>query len=117
MSNCASNLGLVAEPALADFDRRLASLDVDRCSEFFQEARQLDSQLLCIYRMAVVCARGAEDLAEVVAVWAMMGRICDKACQRLHALHKRHPSCGADFYYNRILDMRNKCRHLETMHR
>ena len=101
---------------LADFDRRVAEIPGDLCAPFHAEARQLDAELMTLYKMVVLCVRNEENLDEVAQSWAMMVQICDAFAKRLNALSDQHPYCGADSYYDRVLDLRNKCQRLQKMH-
>jgi hypothetical protein len=41
---------------------------------------------------------------------------CDEFAKRLDALRLAHPECGAALFYDRVLDLRNKCQPLRQMH-
>ena len=45
-----------------------------------------------------------------------MVEMCDEFLRRLSGLKERHPYCGAEIYYDRVLDLRNKCKRLQEMH-
>jgi len=100
-----------------DFDKRVASLPPELCAPFHQEARQLDAELLTIYKMTALCNKEEEeDLDKVSSRWGAMVKICDGSIKRLGELTRQHPQCGADWYYDRMLDLRNKCLRLQKMH-
>ena len=101
---------------LNDFDRRVAGLPKDMCAPFHEEARQLETELLGLYRTTVCCVRREPNMDCVAKRWGEMGEICDQFLVKLRSLHEMHPSCGADLYYNRVLDLRNKCNRLKEMH-
>jgi len=54
---------------------------------------------------------------EKVASWSgtMVSR-CDEFAKRLRDLSVAHPACGAGYFYDRVLDLRNKCQRLREMH-
>ncbi|HUD47055.1 MAG TPA: hypothetical protein VMR33_09505 [Candidatus Baltobacteraceae bacterium] len=119
MSNCAtpSQLQQLGEAAVAEFDSRIAEIPLGLCAAFQIEAMRLQDQLLIIQRLIALCARDEDDLDKVAALWAFMVGICDLFAERLFRLKGEHPSCGAEQYYDRILDLRNKCHRLHQMHR
>jgi hypothetical protein len=118
MQNCLqeSDLRAIGEESLADFDRRVAQLDKDLRAPFHQEARQLETELLTIYRFIARGARQEPDLDRVAALWGLMVEMCDDFLKRLSGLKELHPACGAEIYYDRALDLRNKCQRLQAMH-
>lgn len=118
MAGCLSISGIeeLGHAALVDFDKRVASLPHDLCAPFHQEARQLEVELLTIYKMTALCSKEEEDLGKVAALWGAMVNICDGSAKRLGELTSRHPQCGAEWYYDRVLDLRNKCLRLQKMH-
>ncbi|MEY2411384.1 MAG: hypothetical protein QOF48_4054 [Verrucomicrobiota bacterium] len=104
-----------------DHDRRVAAIPEDLCAAFNQEARQLNNELLTIYKIVAMMVRKMEviepdDLSKVAEAWGEMTAICDQASTRLSVLHKGHPYCGAQVYHDDVLDLRNKCRRLQQMH-
>jgi hypothetical protein len=99
-----------------DFDKRVAAIPQELCGPFHQEARQLEAELLTIYKMTALLTKEEEDLGEVSAMWGAMVNICDGSSRRLGDLARQHPQCGADYYYDRMLDLRNKCLRLQKMH-
>ena len=101
---------------ILDFERRIASLPKDMCAPFHQEARQLESELLTIYKMVALLVRKDEDLSMVSKRWGVMVQMCDNFAKQLSQLTQFHPYCGADVYYDRVLDLRNKCLRLQQMH-
>jgi hypothetical protein len=46
-----------------------------------------------------------------------MVELCDTFGLALNDLAKKHPDCGADSYYDRVLDLRNKCNRLKILHK
>ena len=100
-----------------EFDRRIRALPPDLCAPFHAEARQLESELLMLYRATVLCVKREEDMDKVSARWAEMVDICNGSLSRLSQLSEKHPGCGANIYYDRALDLRNKCQRLHEMHK
>jgi hypothetical protein len=119
MSNCAtaSQLQELGESAVAEFDSRIAEIPSGLCVAFQMEAMRFQDQLLVIYRLVAICARDEQDLAKIASSWGFMVGICDRFAERLSKLKKDHPGCGAEQYYDSILDLRNKCHRLQEMHR
>ena len=101
---------------VADFRRRVAGLAPDPCYPFHQEAGRLEAELLTVYKMAALAARREQDLNCVSAIWGTLLGVCDAVARELNMLIQRHPACGADEYYDRVLDLRNKCNRLQQMH-
>src|SRR5688500_7704999 len=118
MNEClaATDLDALAESTLSNFDSRVANLPQDLCGVFHEEARNLESELLMIYKMVALCAKREDDLDRVANLWGQMVAICDKGFQRLQNLTTAHPDCGAAIYQDRILDLRNRCRRLQETH-
>jgi len=111
-----SDLLELSSGALAAFDQRVASIPKDLCAPFHEEARQLEAELLTVYRVVVLCTRKEDDLDRVAQWWAMMVRVCDDFAGRLSTLATEHPQCGAEQYYDRVLELRSKCLRLQKMH-
>ena len=107
----------LSRETLSQFGRRLAAIPADLCTPFHEEARQLETELLSVYRFVVVCTRNEADLDRVAELWSVMVRICDNSARQLCDLVQRHPSSGAECYYDRVLDLRNKCHRLQKLHR
>jgi hypothetical protein len=118
MSDCVtdSHLQELGDSAVADSDRRIAGFPRDLCVPFYMEAMRLENELLTIYKMVVLCVRREADLVKVASSWGVMVGICDRFADRMSRLKNDHPTCGAESYYDRILDLRNKCRRLQEMH-
>jgi hypothetical protein len=106
----------LSKGSLASFDQRLAIIPQDLCSPFSSEARQLEAELLTMYRVVVLCTKREEDLERVSKWWATMVRVCDEFAVRLGKLVAAHPACGAEQYYDRVLELRSKCLRLQKMH-
>jgi hypothetical protein len=106
----------LSEATLTESTRRLGTLSEDQCSAFFEEARSLELELLSVYRMVALCAKKEDNLEHVAEWWKAMTDVCDSFAKTLHTLHSKHPSCGANFFYDRVLDLRNKCQRLAEMH-
>jgi len=102
---------------LAEHDRRLLTIPGDLCVPFHDEARQLEMELLFLYKTTVLCVRREESMDVVSTRWGEMVEICDASISRLRKLANKHPSCGADIYYDRVLELRSKCQRLQEMHK
>jgi hypothetical protein len=111
-----SDLQQLGTDLLADFDRRVSSIPADLCAPFSEEAGRLQTELLMIYKFVTLCVRKEEDLAVIAAKWGMMVGICDRAAAQLGRLCQQHPDCGANAYYDQILDLRSKCQRLQKIH-
>ena len=118
MNSCLaeSDLKDLGDEMLQGFERRVAAIPPDLCAPFHSEARQLETELLTIYKFVALAARKEEDLSQVAKAWGMMVKVCDESAARLNELVKQHPDCGADAFYDRVLDLRNKCHRLQQMH-
>lgn len=112
-----SDVEALAKATLDEFDQEVASLEPKLCVPFNQAALRLDGELLTIYKFVVQLVRREDDLDKVASWWATMVAQCDEFSKRLKNLADAHPGCGAEFYYNRALDLRNKCQRLQEMHR
>ncbi|MEO6969951.1 MAG: hypothetical protein ABI217_03545 [Chthoniobacterales bacterium] len=119
MSACfdTSDILELSRATLDETNRRLDSIPADLCAPFFAEAANLEQQLLAVYRTVALCVRKEDDIDKVVAWWSAMTSICDEFACRLAKLCEDHPQCGSEFFYNRVLDLRNKCQRLQEMHR
>jgi hypothetical protein len=118
MNNCfaESDLRDLGNEMLDGFARRVAAIPSDLCAPFHVEGRLLESELLQIYKIAALCARRTDDLEQISRGWGLMVQVCDETAKRLNTLAQEHPSCGADAFTDRVLDLRNKCRRLQQMH-
>jgi hypothetical protein len=118
MSNCptSDDLREVGNAMIGAFDKRVATLPKDLCGPFHQEARQLESELLTVYKMLIVHVRREQDLAVIAVIWETMVGICDAVAKKLNELTAACPPSGAEIYYDRVLDLRNKCSRLQMMH-
>ena len=118
MSNCLTKLELkeLGDSKILAFGKRVASIPNDLCAPFHQEARQLETELLTIHSFVVLGVRKEQDLNVVAEAWGGMVAMCDAFAKSLNALSLKHPYCGADSYYNSVLDLRNKCSRLQQMH-
>jgi len=84
---------------------------------FNEAAARLEAQLLTIYKFVVQFVRREDDLEKVAGWWGTMVSQCDEFAKRLHQLSLAHPDCGAAFFYDRVLDLRNRCQRLHQMHK
>jgi hypothetical protein len=119
MASCVTpgGLGHISESALQDFDRKIIKIPEDSCVQFNQAASNLEAELRHSYRFVATMARELEDLDEITRLWDAFVLMCDQYAERLHGLHKAHPICGAGYYYDRVLDLRNKSQRLADLHR
>jgi len=104
------------ESAIRGFEERVAALPQDLRAPFHSEARQLEAEMLTIYKLVALFVRDEQDLAQIASAWASMVRICDDSLLKLGNLIKQQPSSGADYYFDRLLDLRNKCLRLQKIH-
>ena len=102
--------------ACDDFDHEVSQIPADLCAPFFASANRLDAGLIYIFRTVAICARAEEDLDKVASYWAQMVNLCDMSLQRLSNLKADHPHCGSEHFYDRLLDLKNKCQRLHQMH-
>jgi len=118
MNECLTNSDLLelSSDSLAAFGERVARIPQDLCAPFHEEARQLETVLLTVYRVVVLCTKREEDLQRVSQWWATMVRVCDDFAKELGKLVEAHPACGAEPYYDRVLELRSKCLRLQKMH-
>ena len=118
MNSCLaeSDLQDLGNEMLEGFERRVAAIPNDLCAPYHSEARQLETELLTIYKFVALATRREEDLSQVAKSWETMVKVCDESAKRLNTLVKLHPDCGADAFYGRVLDLRNKCQRLQQMH-
>jgi len=119
MSNCitSSELRDLGNSMILDSNKRIETIPSDLNAPFHSEARQLESDLLAIYRLIVLIVRKEQDLDVIAEAWSGMVELCDTFGLALNDLAKKHPDCGADSYYDRVLDLRNKCNHLKILHK
>jgi hypothetical protein len=101
---------------LENFDRRLPAIPEDLCAPFHDQAGQLETGLLFLYKATVMCVRREADIERVAKRWGDMVSMCTLFLAKLKTLHEKHPRCGAEIYYDRVLDLRNKCQRLQEMH-
>lgn len=111
-----SDLNELAQSTLAEFDQEVKQLAPGLRVPFNQAAMRLEGELLTIYKFVVRIVRREEDLSKIASWWGTMVSQCDEFAKRLRGLSLAHPDCGADFFYDRVLDLRNKCLRLQKMH-
>jgi hypothetical protein len=110
------DLQKLSTDSLESFERQLAAIPADLCSPFYEAAGRLESQLLMIYRLVVLGTKKEDDLDKVSNWWNGMVRVCDEFILHLEGLVKEHPYCGAEYYRDRFLDVRNTCKRLQALH-
>jgi hypothetical protein len=111
------DLTTISATALEEFDRWVATIPEDGCVEFNRAASSLEVELRQSYRFIASIARRTDDLDQISKLWSGMVEACDFYLARLHGLHEKHPICGAGYYYDRVLEIRNKCQRLAEIHR
>ena len=111
-----SDVTELANSTLAEFDQEISTLAPELCVPFNQAAMRLEGELLTIYKFVVRIVRREEDLRKIASWWGTMVSQCDQFAKRLRDLSITHPQCGAGFFYDRVLDLRNKCQRLQGMH-
>ena len=111
-----SDLQELGRAVFADFDRRLQDLFEDLCAFFHDEVRQLETELMMLYKATVLCVRREPEMDRVAARWGEMVQLCEGSLTRLQQLSEKHPNCGADIYYDRVFELRSKCQRLHEMH-
>jgi hypothetical protein len=118
MTECLTELDVkvLAESTLAAFEQEVATLPQDVYVPFNEAAARLEAQLLTIYQFVAQFVRREEDLGKIAVWWGTMVSQCDEFAKRLNQLSLAHPECGAGFFYDRVLDLRNKCHRLHQMH-
>lgn len=118
MSLCLDNKDLeeLSTDSLQSFERQVALIPSELCAPFYVAAGCLESQLLILYRMVVLCAKKEDDLDKVALLWNSMARVCDEFTMHLEGLVQQHPHCGAEYYRDRFLDVRNTCKRLQELH-
>jgi hypothetical protein len=86
------------------------------CVPFHNAAQRLEDHLLFIHRLVVEATKKEEDLQAVAEWWGGMVVVCDLFAAALGKLKTEHPYCGADIYYDNVLDVRNRCQRLQNLH-
>ncbi len=110
------DIALLGGGFLKDHDESIGALDPGLCGRFHMAAELLEAKLVVVYQMVALKAREVEEMAEVAAAWGAMVELCDSTLTRLHQLTTNHPACGAEQFYDRTLDLRNRCLRLQKMH-
>src|SRR5882724_9865460 len=97
----------LSNDSLQSFEKQISLIPSDLCAPFYVAEGSLQSQLLVLYRLVVLCAKKEEDLDKVALMWSNMTRVCDEFIIHLEGLVKQHPYCGVEYYRDRFLDVRN----------
>jgi len=118
MAHCLDDQDLrdLSVDSLKFFEQQVAKIPNNVCAPFYEAAGRLESQLLLLYKMVVICTKKEDDLDQVALWWGSMVKICDEFASHLEGLVKQHPYCGAEFYRDRFLDLRNTCKRLQELH-
>jgi hypothetical protein len=114
MNDCIPNAQLkeLSGSMLAESDRRPADIPPDLSMAFNAEAQRLTDQLITVYKLVVLRVRSEPDLGMVAASWQFVVNTCDQFGALFSRLKDQNPACGADFHYDQVLDLRNKCHRL-----
>jgi len=102
--------------SLQSFEEQIALIPADVSAPFYEAAGRLESQLLTLYRMVVLCTKKEDDLDKISLWWGGMVKVCHEFITHLEGLVKLHPHCGAEYYRDRFLDVRNTCKRLQELH-
>lgn len=98
MRECLTDSDLLdlSKGSLAAFEQRVGTIPNDLCAPFHEEARHLETELLTVYRVVVLCTKREDDSARVSKWWETMVTVCDQFAIRLNRLLEAHPACGAE---------------------
>jgi len=88
----------------------------DLCAPFHDEARQLETELMSLYRATVMCVRREEDINRVAARWGEMVEICEGVLLGFKRYQKSTLAAGRVFTMTAFLNSEAKCRRLQEMH-
>ncbi len=118
MQTCQYELHIenVSNHTLQAFDENVAKIPDHLCGAFYEAARELEAQLITIYRFVISIVDDLDEMETEGTMWKEMVKVCDKFSGKLESLVNNHPTCGAGFYRDRILDLRNKCNRLAKLH-
>jgi hypothetical protein len=111
-----TDLKTIGDSLIAEFEDNIASIPDELCSSFRAAAERLETQLLMLYKVAVMMTKREEDLDRIAATFTAVAQMCDLSLTQLLDLNRKHPHCGAVPYSDRILDLKNKCLRLQRMH-
>ena len=106
----------IGRSALEAFDQDVSDLPKDLCAPFFQEANRLEGKLITMFQMVSRMARNEPELENVAKLWGAMAQLCEDAEKRVSKLSQDHPQCGADYFFDRLYQLKSKCKRLQTMH-
>jgi hypothetical protein len=102
--------------ALTDFDKDVSEISKDLCAPFFREASRLEGKLVTIFQLVSRMARNEPETENVSKLWGAMAQLCNDAEVRVSKLAQEHPYCGADYFFDRLHQLKSKCKRLQTMH-
>ena len=106
----------LSDASYSDFDARVKETPEALCAPFREHAGKLLEGLVSIYRMVVMACKAEEDINVVASFWREMVASCDKYMIGIEELCKAHPYCSAGDYRDKVLDLRNTCQRLQTLH-
>lgn len=87
-----SDLNLLAQSTLEEFDLEIAGLKPELSAPFNQAAMRLEGELLTIYKFVVQIVKREDNLDKVARWWATMVAQCDAFAGRLHQLAVAQPA-------------------------
>ena len=102
--------------ALSEFDKDVSDLSKELCAPFFREANRLEGKLTTIFQVVSRMARNEPDVENVAKLWGAMAKLCNDAEIKVAKLSAEHPHCGADYFFDRLHQLKSKCTRLQTMH-
>jgi hypothetical protein len=106
----------IGRSALEDFDQNVSDLPKDLCAPFFQEAKSLESKLVTMFQFVSRLARNEPDMDNVASMWGAMEQLCEQAEIRVSKLSTEHPNCNADYFFDRLHQLKRKCKRLQMTH-
>lgn len=118
MSSCLveEDVEAFGRSALSDFDQDVSVLPKDLCAPFFREANRLEGKLITIFQVVSRMARNEPKADNVAKLWGAMGQLCEDAEKRVVELAGQHPQCGANYFFDRLHQLKSKCKRLQMMH-
>lgn len=107
---------LISGQIRSRFSSHVGELNDDFCAPYRQFAGQLCEGLEVCAGFVAQSARHEDDLAVIADNWRAMGKSCDQSLVLLQNLREKHPNCGAEYYMDRVLDLKSRCQRLCEMH-
>jgi hypothetical protein len=118
MSAClvGTDIEEIGRSALQDFDQSVSELSKDLCAPFFNEANRLEGKLTTLFQTVSRLARSEPEVEKVAVLWGAMTHVCEDAEKQIWKLSEEHPNCGADYFFDRLHQLKSKCKRLQMMH-